>query len=379
MLCSLKSPTSQFDLLGLAVDGVVSAGRETSTAVRLDCPEVPFLLSRRHALFTVQPDGSMAVMDCNSTNGTYCSRANQPLRKLPPCTPWILEDGDVIGFGGPDTIIARRTQVANPFLFKFYSSQEAADAAAEEDSLGAQEDHIMSSAELPVQEEVQPVLREPLAERQESGVLGRKRLGRSLEGGKLRQQQASQLASRNHTSTTANNTLTNSNKGLEGKENASTEVGPASCSGQGRANNTSTGVAELLGNHLACPICHEWLLASHTLSCGHMFCGLCLASWLPQKQSCPTCRKAIAGIPVRCFMVDNAISDLLGVESAASPSSKQERKRKQAHWEGVQGQVTQDWALALKRRQERALETASRHRALLAGTAAPPNAHNSHA
>eukprot|EP00983_Pelagomonas_calceolata_P043969 1139105-Pelagomonas_calceolata.AAC.8 len=59
-------------------------------------------------------------------------------------------DGDVIGFGGPDTIIARRTQVANPFLFKFYSSQEAADAAAEEDSLGAQEDHIMSSAELPV-------------------------------------------------------------------------------------------------------------------------------------------------------------------------------------------------------------------------------------
>eukprot|EP00983_Pelagomonas_calceolata_P043970 1139105-Pelagomonas_calceolata.AAC.9 len=91
MLCSLKSPTSQFDLLGLAVDGVVSAGRETSTAVRLDCPEVPFLLSRRHALFTVQPDGSMAVMDCNSTNGTYCSRANQPLRKLPPCTPWILE------------------------------------------------------------------------------------------------------------------------------------------------------------------------------------------------------------------------------------------------------------------------------------------------
>lgn len=31
-----------------------------------------------------------------------------------------------------------------------------------------------------------------------------------------------------------------------------------------------------------------------TLS-GHMFCGLCLASWLPQKQSCPTCRKSIAG------------------------------------------------------------------------------------
>ncbi|KAF5832096.1 hypothetical protein DUNSADRAFT_12145 [Dunaliella salina] len=379
MLCSLKSPSSQFDLLGLAVDGVVAVGRETSTAVRLDCSEVPFLLSRRHALFTVQPDGSMAVRDCSSTNGTYCSRANQPLRKLSPCTPWVLEDGDVIGFGGPETIIARRTQVANPFLFKFYGCQEAADAAAEGESLGAQEDHIMSSAELPVQDEVQPVLREPLAERQESGILGRKRLGRSLEGGKLRQQQASQLASSNNTSTTAHNPHANSTKGLEGKENAGTEVDPASCGSRGKAQSASTSVAELLGNHLACPICHEWLLASHTLSCGHMFCGLCLASWLPQKQSCPTCRKAIAGIPVRCFMVDNAISDLLGVETAASPSSRLERKRKQAHWEGVQGQVTQDWALALKRRQERALETASRHRALLAGSAAPPDARASHA
>ena len=53
-LCSLKSPAIEFDLLGLALNGVVSVGRETNTAVRLDCTEVPFLLSRRHALFTVQ-------------------------------------------------------------------------------------------------------------------------------------------------------------------------------------------------------------------------------------------------------------------------------------------------------------------------------------
>lgn len=56
MLCSLKSPQVEFDLLGLAStsDGVVSIGRETSTAVRLECAEVPFLLSRRHALFSLQ-------------------------------------------------------------------------------------------------------------------------------------------------------------------------------------------------------------------------------------------------------------------------------------------------------------------------------------
>jgi hypothetical protein len=57
----------------------------------------------------------------------------------------------------------------------------------------------------------------------------------------------------------------------------------------------STKMTEILSAHLTCPICCEWLLACHTLSCGHMFCGLCLTTWLTQKQSCPSCRKPIAG------------------------------------------------------------------------------------
>lgn len=72
-----------------------------------------------------------------------------------PCSPLLtldrchtVQDGDVIGFGGPDTIIARRAQVANPFLYKFYGSQEAADAAAaEEVSYSAQEDRTMNVVE----------------------------------------------------------------------------------------------------------------------------------------------------------------------------------------------------------------------------------------
>lgn len=57
----------------------------------------------------------------------------------------------------------------------------------------------------------------------------------------------------------------------------------------------STKMKEILSNHLTCPICCEWLLACHTLSCGHMFCGLCLATWLSQSSSCPSCRKPVAG------------------------------------------------------------------------------------
>ena len=49
----------------------------------------------------------------------------------------------------------------------------------------------------------------------------------------------------------------------------------------------------------------------------------------------------MAGVPVRCFPVDNAITDLLGLSNAGSPASKNERKRKQRHWESVQGQVVQ--------------------------------------
>lgn len=54
-------------------------------------------------------------------------------------------------------------------------------------------------------------------------------------------------------------------------------------------------VASMLSNHLMCSICHEWLAAAHAVSCGHMFCGVCLANWMQQKQTCPECRKPIAG------------------------------------------------------------------------------------
>ncbi len=46
------------------------------------------------------------------------------------------------------------------------------------------------------------------------------------------------------------------------------------------------------------------------------------------------------GIPVRCFQVDCAIDDLLGV-NVMSPGSRGERKRKQAHWEDIQATIVQ--------------------------------------
>lgn len=56
-------------------------------------------------------------------------------------------------------------------------------------------------------------------------------------------------------------------------------------------------IASMLSNHLMCSICQEWLAAAHAVSCGHMFCGVCLNSWIVSaaKQTCPECRKPIAG------------------------------------------------------------------------------------
>ena len=35
---------------------------------------------------------------------------------------WELQDGDILSFGGPESIVASSSQVSNPFIFK-YSSQ----------------------------------------------------------------------------------------------------------------------------------------------------------------------------------------------------------------------------------------------------------------
>ncbi|MEW5298682.1 MAG: hypothetical protein WDW36_001774 [Sanguina aurantia] len=105
-------------------------------------------------------------------------------------------------------------------------------------------------------------------------------------------------------------------------------------------------ISELLSNHMTCPVCHDWLLASHTLSCGHMFCGMCLATWLTHKHSCPSCRNILTGMPVRCLQIDNTINDL--AHTIMSPATRMERKRKQLQWDDMSALITQGWASSLQ-------------------------------
>ncbi|MDT9690293.1 FHA domain-containing protein [Streptomyces sp. P9(2023)] len=67
-------------------------------------PEDPGV-SHQHAVLVQQPDGSWAVVDQNSTNGTTINGAEEPIQ---PYVPIQLQDGDRVHVGAWTTITIRR-------------------------------------------------------------------------------------------------------------------------------------------------------------------------------------------------------------------------------------------------------------------------------
>ncbi|ELP66885.1 hypothetical protein STRTUCAR8_04011, partial [Streptomyces turgidiscabies Car8] len=67
-------------------------------------PEDPGV-SHQHAVLVQQPDGSWAVVDQNSTNGTTVNNSEEPIQ---PFVPVPLQDGDRVHVGAWTTITIRR-------------------------------------------------------------------------------------------------------------------------------------------------------------------------------------------------------------------------------------------------------------------------------
>ena len=278
MIKMLRVSTSlEYDLYGLATSqGFVTVGRDMSSIIRLDSPEVPCLLSRKHGKFMVRPNGTVHLVDLSSTNGTFIAREGQRLRRLSIGTTWELLDGDAVSFGGPGLISVGQRRVANPFLFKYI-------VAATSQST----------------EEPAPAPPPPLA---------------------------------------------NTKKKKKKK----------------RRTKMLNDVTDVMLSQFTCAICQDWMLGCHAMSCGHMFCGHCLAKWLDLRQACPTCRKPISSVPIRCFQIDNAINDLLekGV-NILSPSSKHEREQKHRAWVVASANATQNWDRTHEDRRSNALRVAN--------------------
>ncbi|MFC8535257.1 FHA domain-containing protein [Streptomyces sp. NPDC057249] len=100
------SPEQQLALTG----GQITIGRRRhstgeSPDIDLSVPPEDPGVSHQHAVLVQQPDGSWAVVDQNSTNGTTVNGAEEPIQ---PYVPVPLQDGDRVHVGAWTTITVRR-------------------------------------------------------------------------------------------------------------------------------------------------------------------------------------------------------------------------------------------------------------------------------
>ncbi|MFJ5685427.1 FHA domain-containing protein [Streptomyces sp. NPDC093099] len=100
------SPEQRLPLAG----NQVSIGRRRhstgeSPEIDLSVPPEDPGVSHQHAILVHQPDGSWAVVDQNSTNGTTLNGAEDPIQ---PYVPVPLKDGDRVHVGAWTTITIRR-------------------------------------------------------------------------------------------------------------------------------------------------------------------------------------------------------------------------------------------------------------------------------
>ncbi|MFF9685717.1 FHA domain-containing protein [Streptomyces sp. NPDC014623] len=100
------SPEQRLALTG----GQITVGRRRhstgeSPDIDLSVPPEDPGVSHQHAVLVRQPDGSWAVVDQNSTNGTTLNGAEDPIQ---PYVPVPLQDGDRVHVGAWTTITVRR-------------------------------------------------------------------------------------------------------------------------------------------------------------------------------------------------------------------------------------------------------------------------------
>ncbi|MEV4680253.1 FHA domain-containing protein [Streptomyces kurssanovii] len=100
------SPEQHLPLTG----GQITIGRRRQSTgespdIDLSVPPEDPGVSHQHAVLVQQPDGSWAVVDQNSTNGTTLNGAEDPIQ---PYVPVPLNDGDRVHVGAWTTITVRR-------------------------------------------------------------------------------------------------------------------------------------------------------------------------------------------------------------------------------------------------------------------------------
>ncbi|KAF8069407.1 ETN8 [Scenedesmus sp. PABB004] len=115
--------------------------------------------------------------------------------------------------------------------------------------------------------------------------------------------------------------------------------GPCSPAGGGRSVPV-----EALAEALSCGLCSGPVASSLVLSCSHIFCGACLATFLQTRPACPTCSMELRGLPVRCLAIDKVAAAML---PALDPDARDAHARRQRDGAGAADKVNKMfWHLA---------------------------------
>ena len=63
---------------------------------------------------------------------------------------------------------------------------------------------------------------------------------------------------------------------------------------------------------LECPVCLEVPKEGNIYQCknGHIFCEICQAKLIVEKQPCPICRVDLGNEPIRCLVAENFVKGL---------------------------------------------------------------------
>lgn len=84
----------------------------------------------------------------------------------------------------------------------------------------------------------------------------------------------------------------------------------------------SNAASRAVSDVLECAICNEIMRNPYTTSCGHSFCGPCLANWFqtnPQRRTCPACRASIVNEPAPAHGLRHISYALIAAYNDAHP------------------------------------------------------------
>jgi len=348
-----------------------TVGRTPNNTLVLDHDELPLLISRQHAKFSID-DGRITLWDMGATNGTWINDM-----KLPSGCSACLEPGDTVSFGGPACVMRQGRPVQNPFQYVF-EEPVATDSDSEvgileiedsepirlerptalsrlvesdgrihdvQDGSGSEAGSPMHITELPRLHHIRSNRSSPVRSlfQDPSSTVP------SPEHGDLSSMQSPRVRERDiDRSNDANPSPTK--RGRFAPRTASStpsHLKPHNKAGPVVLAEAQLSTLQTLESQLECVICQEWMVAPHSLvPCGHMYCGGCLYNLLRCHQShhgptCPTCRSEVTAAPVKCLPVDNILSDL--VERTLDPEALNERTKRRQKWDRAAARASEAW------------------------------------